>query len=59
MTDAAGNKLFFNLYSDPKRVIVWGSWYSHEKAPSIDIPVGRSEKVSGTATIYARVDPGQ
>lgn len=60
MTDAAGDKLFFNLYSDESRTTVWGTWYSKSiKGPSIDVPVGRSQRVTGTAIIYARVDPGQ
>jgi spore coat protein U-like protein len=60
LTDDAGNKLFFNLYSDESRTTVWGTWYSKNlKAPAIDIPLGRSEKTSGSVTIYARLDPGQ
>jgi hypothetical protein len=60
MTDSSGNKLFFNLYTDESRTTVWGTWYNKNlKAPSIDIPIGRNERASGTATIYARLDPGQ
>jgi len=60
MTDDAGHKLFFNLYSDEARTTIWGTWYSKTvKAPAIDIPIGRSERVTGTATLYARVDPSQ
>jgi hypothetical protein len=57
MTDNAGNKLFFNLCSDEARTTIWGTWYSKTvKAPAIDIPIGRSGRVTGTATLYARVD---
>jgi spore coat protein U-like protein len=59
MTDASGNKLVFNLYSDTSRITVWGTWYGKVKAPSIDVPIGRSQTGGGTATIYARVDPSQ
>jgi hypothetical protein len=59
MTDAAGNKLMFNLYSDESRITVWGTWYGKVKAPTIDVPMGRSQKASGTAIVYARVDAGQ
>ena len=59
MTDPAGNKLFFNLYTDEARITVWGSWYSGTKAPTIDVPLGRSQKTTGSAVIYARVDPNQ
>ncbi len=60
MTDLGGNKLVFNLYSDATRITVWGTWYSKSmKAPSLDIPIGRSQKSDGTATIYARIDPSQ
>src|SRR5580704_3391994 len=60
MTDPTGNKLIFNLYSDPSRITVWGSWYDKSvKAPSIDVPISRSQTGGGTATIYARLDPNQ
>jgi spore coat protein U-like protein len=60
MTDPTGNKLVFNLYSDPSRITVWGSWYDKSvKAPSIDVPISRSQTGGGTATIYARLDPNQ
>jgi spore coat protein U-like protein len=60
MTDDAGGKLFFNLYSDPSRTTVWGSWYSkNQKAPQIDVPIGRGQRAGGTATIYARLDGSQ
>jgi spore coat protein U-like protein len=59
MTDAAGDKLVFNLYSDTSRITVWGTWYGKIKAPSIEVPIGRSQTGGGTATIYARLDPNQ
>jgi spore coat protein U-like protein len=59
MTDSAGDKLIFNLYSDTSRITVWGTWYGKIKAPSIDVPIGRSQTGGGTATIYARLAPGQ
>jgi spore coat protein U-like protein len=59
MTDASGNKLFFNLYTDEARATVWGSWYANIKAPTIDVPLGRSERVTGSIIIYARVDANQ
>jgi spore coat protein U-like protein len=60
LTDPSGDKLFFNLYTDASRTTVWGTWYSKtDKAPSIDAPIGRSERTSGTVTIYARVNPDQ
>ena len=51
LTDPSGNKLFFNLYSDASRTTLWGTWYSKIKAPSIDVPIGRSQTGGGTATI--------
>lgn len=59
MTDAAGHQLFYNLYTDEARTEVWGSWFSKVKAPTIETPVGRSEKTTGSAVIYARLEPGQ
>ena len=60
MTDDGGHKLFYNLYSDPSRTTVWGSWYNkNQKAPQIDVPIGRAQKITGTATLYARLDPSQ
>lgn len=41
------------------RTEVWGSWFSKIKAPTIETPVGRSEKTTGTAVLYARLEPGQ
>lgn len=60
LTDASGDKLFYNLYTDPDRHTVWGSWYSKAaKGPSIDVPLGRPERAGGSVTIYARTNAHQ
>ena len=60
MTDSAGDKLIYNLYSDESRHTVWGSWYGKsDKAPSIDVPLGRSEKTSGSVPVYGRIAANQ
>ncbi|MBV9034581.1 MAG: spore coat protein U domain-containing protein [Acidobacteriaceae bacterium] len=60
MTDSAGNKLFFDLYTDEARTDVWGTWFGkHSKGPSIDAPIGRSQRAEGSVAIYARLQGGQ
>ncbi len=60
LTDSSGDKLFYNLYSDADRHTVWGSWYSKSvKAPTIDVPIGRGERVSGSVPVYARITANQ
>jgi spore coat protein U-like protein len=60
ITDSSGHKLMYNIYTDPERSTIWGTWHSKStKGPSIDIPVGRGERVSGSVTAYARTDPDQ
>jgi len=60
ITDAEGSKLFYNLYTDPERVTVWGTWYSKSaKGPSIDVPLGRSERATGSVPVYARITASQ
>ena len=60
MTDAAGNKLFYNLYTDPDRTTVWGTWYNKTvKGASIDVPLGRSERVTASVNVYGRIAANQ
>jgi spore coat protein U-like protein len=60
MTDAGGNKLFYNLYTDPDRTTVWGTWYSKNvKGASIDVPLGRSERTTGSVPVYGRITANQ
>lgn len=60
MTDAAGDKLVYNLYTDADRHTVWGTWYSkNTKGASIDLPVGRTQKISGTVPVYGRIAANQ
>jgi spore coat protein U-like protein len=60
MTNSTGNKLIYNLYSDESRHTVWGSWYGKsDKAPSIDVPLGRSEKTLGSVPVYGRIAANQ
>jgi spore coat protein U-like protein len=60
MTDNAGHKLLYDLYTDEARTSVWGTWFSRKSsAPTIDAPIGRSERVGGDVTVYARLAPGQ
>ena len=60
MTDAAGNKLMYNLYTDADRNTVWGTWYSKNyKGASIDVPLGRSERITGSVPVYGRITANQ
>jgi spore coat protein U-like protein len=59
LDDGAGHKLLFNLYSDEGHATVWSSWFGKMKAPTIDVPIGRSERATGGATVYAQVPGGQ
>jgi len=60
MTDSAGDKLMYNLYTDPDRNTIWGTWYSKDvKGPSIDVPLGRSEKTTGSVSAYGRITANQ
>jgi spore coat protein U-like protein len=59
MDDGAGHKLKFNLYSDESHATVWSTWFGKVKGPTIDVPIGRSEKSSGSATVFGQVSPGQ
>ena len=59
LTDDAGHKLFFDLYTDEARSDVWGSWFAKTKAPTIDEPIDHSQKTSNSVTIYGLVAPGQ
>jgi len=60
LTGPGGGKLLYNLYIDESRNTIWGTWYSKTiKGPSIDVPLGRSEKTSGTATVYGRIAANQ
>jgi len=60
LTDASGNKLFYNLYTDEGRGTVWGTWYSKTtKGASIDVPLGRSEKTTGSVPVYGRITGNQ
>jgi spore coat protein U-like protein len=60
MTDAGGNKLLYNLYTDPDRTTVWGTWYSKDvKGASIDVPLGRSQRTTGSVPVYGRITANQ
>ena len=60
MTDAGGDKLIYNLYTDPDRTTVWGTWYDKTtKGASIDVPLGRSQKTTGSLPIYGRIAANQ
>lgn len=51
----------YNFYQDAARATVWGSfvWPYAPTAPTIDITIGTSGSGSASATVYARVFPGQ
>jgi hypothetical protein len=60
MTDAGGDKLVYNLYTDDSRTTVWGTWYSKTtKGASIDAPLGRPQKVTGSMPVYGRIAADQ
>ena len=62
MTDSGGNYLNHELYSDPARTQVWGSWAGAGYASGgveIDIPLGPTGTATATRTIYGRVLAGQ
>jgi spore coat protein U-like protein len=60
LTGPGGSKLTYNLYIDEGRHTVWGTWYSKTtKGPSIDVPLGRSQRITGTATVYGRIAANQ
>lgn len=60
MTNAGGNKLVYNLYTDADRNTVWGTWYSKTiKGASIDVPLGRSQRTTGSVPIYGRIAANQ
>ncbi|MFT3988417.1 spore coat U domain-containing protein [Aestuariivirga sp.] len=51
----------YNFYQDAARITVWGSfvWPYAPTAPTIDITIGTSGSGTASATVYARVFPGQ
>jgi spore coat protein U-like protein len=62
MTDGGGNYLNHELYSDPARTQVWGSWAGAgygSGGREIDIPLGPTGRATVTRTIYGRVLAGQ
>ncbi len=59
MLDGSGHKLMFNLYADESHATVWSTWFGRVKGPTIDVPLGRSEKGVGTAMVYAQIAGGQ
>ena len=60
MTDSAGHKLLYNLYTDADRNTVWGTWYSKTtKGASIEVPLGRSERITGNVPVYGRIVANQ
>ena len=60
MTSDAGDKVAFKLYSDPDRTTLWGTWLNRKMpGPTLDVPIGRSEKASGSVKAYGRIDAGQ
>ena len=59
MTDSADHKLLFDLYSDQGMATIWGTWFSKTPGPSIEVPLGRSERTMGSAQVYGRIQAGQ
>lgn len=60
MSDSAGDKLVYNLYTDADRNTVWGTWYDkNTKGAQIDVPLGRSQKVTGSVPVYGRIAANQ
>jgi spore coat protein U-like protein len=62
MIDGGSNYLSHELYSDPARTQVWGSWAGAGYASGgreIDIPLGPTGRATVTRTIYGRVLAGQ
>jgi spore coat protein U-like protein len=60
MTGPGGAKLIYNLYTDEARHTVWGTWYSKNlKGALLEVPLGRSEKITGSIPIYGRIAANQ
>jgi spore coat protein U-like protein len=62
MTDGGSNYLNHELYSDPARTQVWGSWAGAgygSGGVQIDIALGPTGRATVTRTIYGRVLAGQ
>ncbi len=59
LDDGAGHKLQFNLFSDESHSTPWTSWFRKSKGPTIDVPIGRSEKETGSATVYGEISASQ
>ena len=60
LTDSAGDKLFYNLYTDADRNTIWGTWYSKDiKGANIDVPMGRSQRITGSVPVYGRITANQ
>ena len=60
MADSAGHKLSYNLYVDPGRTTVWGNWFDKNvKGATIDVPLGKSERVTGSVNVYGRIATNQ
>jgi spore coat protein U-like protein len=62
MMSPGGNYLNHELYTDPARTQVWGSWAGAGYASGgvqIDIPLGPAGNATITRTIYGRVLAGQ
>jgi spore coat protein U-like protein len=60
MTGPGGSKLVYNLYTDEARHTVWGTWYNKNiKGAITEVPLGRSEKITGSIPIYGRIAANQ
>ncbi len=59
LDDGAGHRLQYNLYSDDSHSTIWSTWFGKTKGPTIDVPIGRSERATGDATVYAEVAASQ
>ncbi len=60
MTDPAGEKLAYDLYSDPDHRVVWGTWFGNNpRSPIIDVPLNGSGTGVGSRIVYAQIAPGQ
>jgi hypothetical protein len=58
LDDGAGHTLLYNRFSDESHATVWRSWFGKVKAPTIDVPIGRSEKATGSVTVFTQLNSG-
>lgn len=59
LDDGAGHRLQYNLYSDDNHSTIWSTWFGKTKGPTIDVPIGRSERAAGDAPVYAEIAASQ